>query len=208
MLSSFWHRCPCLVCLQHSNTPTRCYTGQESGDTHLSRRRGKNSDTALKAGLYWFLIVFSMSAHSAESVFILPGVHTDTAPQSNTKLYQQKETTLPFCFHSNCRLKTKKVGPADVNVTTLSHCLLNNGSTISLTLWPSEQMTVWRQQGPVAIWHETATKLNKQRRFAKTTQQECIIRQQLSARETAIQIGRRDTQRVTKCEDQCEGCHS
>lgn len=72
----------------------------------------------------------------------------------------------------------------------MSLSFLKNGSTISFTSRPSEQMAVLRQREPVAIWHETVTKLNKQRRFAKTKQQESIIRQQLSAREASIQIGK------------------
>ena len=100
------------------------------------------------------------------------------------------------------------MGPAYKNVSNLSLRFLKNRSAISLTLRPSQQMTISVQREPVAIWQETASKLNKQKRFEKTKQQERVIRQQLSVCETSVQIEKGVMQRVTKCEDQCEGCRS
>lgn len=62
--------------------------------------------------------------------------------------------------------------------------------------------------GFAAIWQETAAELDKQWRFAKTTQQECVVRQQQSKGETAVQAGRGVMQGGPECEDQWEGCHS
>lgn len=160
-----------------------------------------------------------MSAHSGESVLISPAVRVPPPrllllPYYNMKPYQKFERHDCHFVPTLIADWRQKTGPADENVATLSLFFFFFASWASTPLLASRRglQSKWLFEGGggAPLPYGTRRQRNWINRgdLQKTTQQECIIRQQLSAREAAIQTGRGVTQRVTKCEDQCEGCRS